>query len=418
MKKTIFMISQYTKQPQYTGDMRYYDWAKHLLSIGHEVYILCSSAVHNSELNLIEKNEKYRIVDEGGIKYVYIYTPQYIGNGVSRIRNMIYFYFAVLKTMKSLPHPDLIIARSPSPLSCVAGIKFAKRTHTPIISDIVDLWPESIVTYGFLKAKNPLTLLLYQGEKWIYKNSTQLIFSMPGCYDYIIERGWEKQIPRSKVNYINIGVNVNEFDSNAKNYQYKDDKLNDDKLFKVTYSGSVRLVNGVHVLCEAGKYIKEWGYDDICIMIHGAGDQVETLKEYCRNESITQVTLYGRIEKKDIPYVLTHSDLCVLCYQNTPLLRFGGSMNKMFEYFASGRPVITNVKMGHSFIQEYGCGLELNTNDPEKLAEAIVDFYKMDQEKRNEIGNKARNVALLYDINELAKTMYEVVLKATQWEEK
>ncbi|MCI9251256.1 MAG: glycosyltransferase family 4 protein [Lachnospiraceae bacterium] len=413
MNKTILMISQYTPQPQYTGGLRYYDWARYLISRGYRVYLLCGAVIHNSDIDLLEKNEKYRIVkDPSGINYVYVKTKKYEGNGLSRIINMISFYFSVMKVFKKLPKPDLIISRSPNPLACVAGIRIARKINVPSIVDIVDLWPESIVVYMNVSAKNPIIKLLYKGEKWIYKKSTAIIFTDEGDYDYIKEKGWEKDIPKEKAFYVNIGVNIEQFDYNKTHKSLEDPMLQKKDIFKVAYTGSVRLVNNLKILIDAGKILKERGVNDVFIMIHGAGDQVEMLRKYCKKNGIDNVKLYGRIEKEQIPYVLTHADLCVLCYQDTPLLRFGGSMNKMFEFLASGRPVIANAKMGYSLIERYNCGIEIGSNDSAKLADEIIRFKNMDAEERASYGKRGRAAAEEYDINKLCKKMFDVLMYA------
>lgn len=61
--KTILMISQYAKQPKYSGDMRCYDWGRYLISLGNTVYILCASLIHGTEVDLIEDDSEHKIVE-------------------------------------------------------------------------------------------------------------------------------------------------------------------------------------------------------------------------------------------------------------------------------------------------------------------------------------------------------------------
>lgn len=408
MRKTIVMMNHYAAQPKYSGGRRYHDWAKHLIGLGYDVYIVCSSVLHGSKKDLLG-NEEYRIVEDEDVKYVYVKTNGYTGNGLTRVLNMFSYYFAAKRVVKKLPKPEAIIARSPNPLACVAGIQLASRRGSVCISDIVDLWPESIVVYKGLSRKNPLIRLLSYGERWIYRKSNALIFSMAGGYAYLTEKGWERSIPREKVFYVNMGVDVEQFDYNASANVYDEERLTDTTVFKVAYCGSVSLVNDLRLLCDAGRIVADRGYSSIFIMIHGSGDQVEELQRYCIDNKIHNVMLYGYIEKKNIPYVLTNSDLCILCYQNTPLLKYGGSMNKMFEYFASGRPIISNAQMGYSLISQYKCGDELGSNDPTKLADSIIRFAKMSTEERNAYGAGSRQAAEDYNIRNMCLRMEEAV---------
>jgi len=346
IQKTAILINHYESHSAYSGETRYSGWAKRLITEGYCVYLICSSVLHSQNIDILGRSEKYRIIKDNGINYVYVKTSKYDSNsGKDRINNLFKFYFGVKQLLPILPKPDFIIARSPNPLACVIGIKYAKKIQVPCICDIVDLWPEAIVVYKKMSKNNPIIRLLYSGEKWIYKNCNALIFSTPGAYDYILEHRWESVVPKEKVFYINMGIDLKINDINRDKYSYEDPVFSREDLYKVVYSGSVRLVNNLKLLCDAGKIIQDKGIDQIFIMIHGAGDQVDELKQYCKDENIHNVKLYGRIQKQQIPYVLSHSDLCILCYQNTPLLRFGGSMNKMFDYFASGKPIIYNSRV-------------------------------------------------------------------------
>ena len=56
--------------------------------------------------------------------------------------------------------------------------------------EILDLWPESFVAYGMISRKNPLLILGYLAEKWLYKKADRIIFSMAEGKDYLIDKGW------------------------------------------------------------------------------------------------------------------------------------------------------------------------------------------------------------------------------------
>ena len=348
--KTITMVNHYGAQEKYLGFSRYPNWGKFLVEQGDNVYIICDGNIHYSNICLLTDEDDYRIIKDNGINYVYIRTHRYTGNGISRVLNLVSFYFSALRTIQKLPKADFVIAQTPNPLACLAALKYSKKLNIPCICDVVDLWPESIVVYNHMSRNNPVIAMLYKLEKWIYKKCDALIFSIPGGYQYIIDKGWESSVPKEKVFHINTGVDVGAFDRKKEKCTRNDYMDNLEKKFKVVYSGAVRLVNNLDILVKAGEIIHNKGFKDIIILIHGAGDYVEDLKEYCRKKNINNVKLFGRIKKDDIPYVLSNADLCILCYQNTPILRYGGSMNKLFDYFASGKPVVSNAIMNYSLI--------------------------------------------------------------------
>ena len=87
----------------------------------------------------------------------------------------------------------------------------------------------------------------------------------------------------------------------------------------------------------------------------------------------------------------------------------GNSSNKLFEYMASGKPIISTVHMGYSIIKKYNCGIELEEDTPIALANEIIRFHDMTQEERNEIGNNASEGAKDFDFNVLTEKLIKVI---------
>ncbi len=77
------------------------------------------------------------------------------------------------------------------------------------------------------------------------------------------------------------------------------------------------------------------------------------------NENLDNVKMKGFVNKKYIPYILSKSSVNILNYSQTQYnWSRGNSSNKLFEYMASGKPMISTVKMGYSIIEKYKCGIE------------------------------------------------------------
>ena len=91
----------------------------------------------------------------------------------------------------------------------------------------------------------------------------------------------------------------------------------------------------------------------------------------------------------------------------------GNSSNKLFEYMASGKPIISTVKMGYSIINRYACGIELEECTPEYLAKAIVDYFRMDEDKRIEIGKNARKGVADFNFTVLTDKLEKVIRSVT-----
>ena len=399
----IWLINHYAVPPQYYPLARQTYFAKYLMEMGHSVTIFAASTVHNSNQNLITDGAPYREETVNGVHYVYIRCRDYTGNGVSRIYNMMEFAWKLPGVCKRFPRPDAIVATSMPPVSCAAGIRIARKYGCRGIAEIADLWPESIVAYGIAGKNNPLVVLLRRLEKWIYKKSDAVVFTMEGGYDYIIEQGWEKEIPRSKVFHINNGVDLALFHRNMEQNPLQDDDLVNPDTFKVIYTGSIRRANGLELLVDCAERLKD--QPNIRFLVYGAGDDVERLRAACRERNIDNLVFKGPVDKAYIPYILSKSDLNVLNYNpdSTVIYRFGSSQNKLFEYLASGKPILSTVKIAYSILEKYNCGIEAEEPTADGVARGILKLYRMTPQQRMQIQENCRVAAAEYDFKRLTQ---------------
>lgn len=417
MRKSIWYFHHYSTPPTMSGLTRPYDFGKQLIEKGYDVKVFSSAYLHYSEENLIKDKSEFIVNRDSIVPFIFIRTPPYNGSGLSRVCNMFLFYFRLVKIAYNSSFknekPDIIIASSPHPLTLVAGIKVAKKLGIPCICEVRDLWPESFVAYGIMGKNNPIIKLLYAGEKWIYKKADKLIFTMEGGKDYIIEKGWNKAsggpIDLNKVYHINNGVDLDAFNYNKEHYQIEDPDLENEDTFKVIYTGSIRMVNKVALLLDAAKILQEKGVEDIKFLIWGDGNERKQLEARVKEENLTNVSFKGRVDKNYIPYITSRSQLNIALGETLPLYSFGGSLNKMFDYFAAGKPVLFTFKLGYSIIDRYGAGLELSESSPMKIVESIVYFKNLSEEQYSGYCENAKRAAKEYNFEKLTERLIDVI---------
>ena len=402
----IWLINHYAVPPRYYPLARQNYFAKYLMRAGHEVTIFAASTVHNSDLNLIEDDTPYREDVVDGVHYVLIRCKSYHGNGVSRILNMLEFARKLPSVCDKYPRPDAIVATSMPPMSCAAGIKLARKYGCRGIAEIADLWPESIVAYGIAGPRNPAVLYLRRLEKWIYKKADAVVFTMEGAYDYILEQGWEREIPRSKVHYINNGVDLEQFRYNREHFTVDDPDLTDPDTFKVIYTGSIRKVNNLGLLLDAAKELRD---PRVRFLIWGDGDEREALQQRVAEENISNVVFKGRVEKKYVPYITSCADLNIA--HNTPssLFRFGISFNKLFDYLAAGKPVLSDFPCPYNPAVLLHASLCVDDPTAQNIAQAVPQVAAMDREQYNELCSNAEKAAVEYDFRNLTNKLLQVI---------
>lgn len=410
----IWLINHYAVPTKYYPLARPASFAKYLMRMGHTVTIFAASTVHNSDLNMINDNELFKEDIVEGIHYVYVRDRSYSGNGAGRIINMLLFPMRLSRVSKHFEKPDVILSVSATPMACMKGLKLAKKYKCKGIAEIADLWPESFVAYGMIKASNPLLRFMYAYEKNIYKRADAIIFTMEGGKDYIIEKGWDTAhrgpVDVNKIYHINNGIDLDVYDYNRKYNTIDDPDLNDPNIFKVVYTGSIRKANGIDQLVDVAEALQRIGENNVKFLIYGDGGEKTVLEEKIGLIGLKNIKFKGKIGKDQIPYVLSKADLCLLHWTPTPITKYGMSMNKSFEYLASGRPILSNSVAGYDLIEKYHCGVSKNIDSVSEYAEYILTISKMSDDKRKEFCKNARAAAQDYDFKKLTERLIEVII--------
>lgn len=413
-KKNIWFFHHYATSPDRPGLTRSFDFAKQLNSRGYDCTIFSSSYLHYAGRNIITDNSLFKLEIFEGVRFVYIKTSSYKSNDIKRVKNFFDYYFNVFKVSKEIlskiDKPDTIIASSAHPLALLAGQKISKKFKVPCICEVRDLWPESFVAYKILNQNSLIMRLLYSLEKKLYKNADKLIFTMEGGKDYIIQKKWDLEhggpIDVKKVFHINNGVDLEKFHYNKEKYVINLSKDDNKKSFKVVYTGSIRKVNKVNILLEVAEKLRN---ESIEFLIFGDGDQLPILKESAALKNLENVKFEGRIEKKMVPNVISSADLNIILGENKHIFNFGISPNKLFEYFAAGRPILTTFKPKYSLIERYNSGTELEVSDPTQISNEILRFKNMSAEKYFEICSNTKKVSEIYDFKVLTKKLINIL---------
>ena len=410
-----WIFNHYATTPLTGPLLRHYYFAEYLKERNIETTVFAANELHQTGGCVDTHGKPYLRTEEEGVPFVFVKTSKYEGNGISRVKNMVSFFLGLLKISKGYAKqygkPDVIMGSSAHPLTSIAGILVARRFRVPAIVEVRDLWPEAIFSFGKVKMNSLVGRLLSAGEKWMYVHADAIVFTKEGDVDHIKEMGWDTanggKIDLAKCHYINNGVNLKDYYASIEKDILKDPDLEDDS-FKVVYTGTVRPVNNVGNLLDTAKLLKD--KKDIKFLIFGGGSELEKLEKRVQDEHINNVIFKGFVEKKYIPYILSRSSVNVLNYSQANYnWSRGNSSNKLFEYMASGKPIISTVKMGYCILDKYQCGLSLDECTPKALAEQILKIHDMPEEAYAQMAENAKNGAKDFDFPVLTRKLYQVI---------
>lgn len=406
-KKVVWIVNEYN-YPDYPKT-RQSNLCKLLNERGYDCYIISGSSGNKVKHNALSPNEKYRYVETEDSKGFYIRTSNYSRN-IERVLVSLQFQHRLWKIRKKLPVPDVIVSDFAGLFGNVF-LKWKRKYGIKVIYDILDFWPEAFVEMGFLKKQSPITQILYNMEHKSYREADGIIFSMQGGRDYIIDKGWSKEVggdvDTSDIGYLNNGVDLESVDLQRTQYVLDDEDLESNK-FKVVYLGSISVFNGLDVVVETARVLQRRNVDNVVILIYGYGNQEEALKRKVSDYGLRNIKFKGELKKQYAMNLLTRADLNLFTFVKTGLLKYGVSANKLFMYFASGRPVLSMIKPKYDLVEEKMAGISVE-NNPEIVADAIERFITMKKEEYEEYCQNSRATAEEYDYKNLVQVLIDKI---------
>jgi glycosyltransferase involved in cell wall biosynthesis len=372
----IWIFNHHALTPDMSGGTRHYDFAKELVKRGHSVTIVASSFHYSKYKEMKEYSSKEYIQETiDGVNFIWIKTPPYYGNGIARVRNMLSYTYTVLKIIPKLhlEKPDIIIGSSVHLFAVYAAYKLSRKYRTPFIMEVRDIWPQTLIEMG-ISRWHPFIILLGWLEKYLYKKADRIISSLPYAHEHI-----QKFVPKEKIVWISNGVDM-------ENIPYMKKKWTDK--FTVSYTGAIGIANNLGLLVKAAELMKD--QKDIFFRIIGEGAQKEYLQNLINSKKLNNISLENAVPKNIIADILLASDVLYLGLKDSPLYRYGMSMNKLFDYMAGGRVIIFATNARNNPLEEANTGFTIAPDDAQALKRAILHAYHLSREERDNIGEKTR----------------------------
>ena len=172
------------------------------------------------------------------------------------------------------------------------------------------------------------------------------------------------------------------------------------------------MVNKLPLLVEAADLLQQEGNRDIKILVYGEGAERHMLTELVREKGLNNIIFKGPVEKKYVPYIVSKSDLNIVQVEKSEILKYGCSWNKMFDYFAAGKPVLSTTAVAYDLIEKYRCGTSLELQTPDLLAKTLVIYSRMTGSKEySDMCKNARKAAFDYDFVNLTKVLQGIIEK-------
>lgn len=267
--------------------------------------------------------------------YKAVWTTPYHDNGLQRLINWISYAGAAFVLGLVLPRPDLVYASSPHLLTGVAGWAIAVVRRTPFVLEIRDLWPQILADTGRLSAESKTYRRIKRVELFLYRRADAIVVLTQGVADAVADEG----VPRERIALVPNGADPEDFVVTT-------DRATLRRRFgftglTVVYAGAHGPANGLDFVLDAAAELAD-ELPEVQFVLVGDGLTKPALVARAQREHLHNVTFLDPIPKSEIPELLAASDVGLHVLADLPLFLYGVSPNKLFDYMAAGRPVLTN----------------------------------------------------------------------------
>lgn len=388
-KKTFWFINQYSSTPETAMGGRHFYIAQELAKKGHQVYVIAGRYSHLLR-NPKQFSEKYLIEEiTPNFSFVWINLPEY-AEAHSKQRVLNWFKFAwTLKGLQnsSLQKPDVILYSSPSPIGSLAAQYLAKSFKVPFIFEVRDIWPLTLIELGGHSANHPFIRLMQWIEDRSYQKARFVFSNLFNAVEHMQTRGLDK----AKFHWIPNGVSLAEVSAKEPLSVEVLQQLPQDK-FIVGYTGTIGIANAIDDLIKAAHLLTH--LPDIHFVLVGSGKEKQEMQNKVQDLKLTNISFIDPIPKKQIQSILGHFDVCYIGWQKNPLYRFGIAPNKLPEYLYAGKPIIHAFSGKGDVVQQAKAGITIEAEDPEAIAEAVVQLYQLSKSERTILGNNGHQYVL------------------------
>lgn len=248
----------------------------------------------------------------------------------------------------------------------------------PYVIPIQDIYPECLFTgkhYPTIAVK-VISAMLSPIDKYYQKHAYKVRTISDEMADYLSET---RKVPRE--NYMVLDNWQNDED-----FMYK--PINQEKVV-FGYVGSVNGHSNTELIIKA---FAKAGIPSAELRIYGGGNHKYECVQLVKELGVENVK-FDVVDKKQVPEVQSKCSVLVLAL---PTGNGGLCLpSKMTSYMLSGRAVLASVEKSATtrYIAEADCGIAVNPDNEETLAEAFKKFASMSLEELNRLGKNSRDFA-------------------------
>ena len=355
-----------------------------------DITVICVVPSYSGTIDEKYKTKRIYKEEHNGIKIIRVRVPEFQkSNKVSRIKNLLaYFFNSLLATLKIEKQDYIYTISQPPILGGVLGVLGKWLKGGKLIYNIQDFNPEQTIAVGYAKNKLLLNTVMAV-DKFSCKNSDKVIVVGRDMQETLKNRFNNKKVPSNV--FINNWINEKEIyplDQNHPKIVAFKEKYNLKDKFIIMYSGNIGLYYDLENIIKVIGEFKD--REDVVFAFIGDGTVKSKIEEYVTNNNLNNVTFIPYQDKADLIYSLNAADIHWVV--NAKGIKGVSVPSKLYGVMAAGKPVLGVLDEGSEarlIVEECNCGVCIEPGNYKEISRNI-EYILNNKELIKSLGRNGR----------------------------
>jgi glycosyltransferase involved in cell wall biosynthesis len=274
---------------------------------------------------------------------------------------------------------DVVYAYHPPATVGLPSTVLRKIRRIPIVADIQDLWPDTVLETGMMTSAIGISML-HKWCRFVFRQMDEVVVLSPGFKQQLIDRG----IAADKIEVI-----YNWCDEGSMYMRPRDEQLAEalglSGKFNVLFAGTMGMQQGLETVLEAARMCEK-ELSRVQFVLVGGGVEREALRQKAARMALSNVRFLPQQPPASMGPLLAAADVLLVHLRDLPLFRIT-IPSKTQAYLAAGRPILMAVRGDAAeLVKQSGAGLCCEPENAAALVAKIRHLVDMREVERSTMG--------------------------------
>ena len=297
---------------------------------------------------------------------------------------------------------DLVMAVSPPLFLGVPAWLLARRWRAPLILNIMDIYPDTVVNLGYIRP-GLLVSLMARLEQWTYAHSDRIVVLSEEFRQNLLKKG----VDPDKIKILPPWVDTDEIRPIDRENSFRR-RHGLDGNFVAMFAGNIGYTSGLHCALQLAAALRDW--KEFRLLIVGEGVMREDLQREVTERQLSNVSFLAFQPREILPEMLAAASVHLVTL--APGASLTSVPSKVYHAMAAGRPVLAVSSRQSALaavVRDARCGLVVEPEDAAGMVAALQGL-RADPQRAESMGQSGRRYVERHASREKISRTYEQML--------